>query len=338
MSHGGIPWGSFDFVTAQYWPVGGTMIAALRWGKLAAPLSGAKWDVVDDDLEFFVSLDSENEWMELTSILTQALTHHPDLPARFCHNTFSLHTNVNFWSNYVRQDLLACGWFKPHAMGLELRSYVRWPKFNIAYTFRMGGSGYEWCDERWYLQHKAWKWMVFDGEERARLGGVERAEKAVAAAATGTVDDAPVKGGATARPAEEDGAPVMMTRAKTKRIMADIELRHGGKIFGINPWWVRTSIVPEYVWQWHLNRKRRRRASERKRRFEKGGAEDAGAAVGAPARVAEGVVLPADALSPNWKEATDPTSGKTYYWNTVDKSTSWERPTTVRKAESENDF
>ena len=44
----------------EFWPVGGTMIGALRYGRIAGNLTNGKKDVIDDDLEFIVALDRED--------------------------------------------------------------------------------------------------------------------------------------------------------------------------------------------------------------------------------------------------------------------------------------
>ncbi|CAD7936350.1 unnamed protein product [Amoebophrya sp. A120] len=248
----------------EFWPAGGTMIGALRWGKIAGRLTDAaggvnsrdtaeaanneRWDVIDDDLEFMIGLHSEDAWLDVSAELSQVLT--AQKGAGMCHQTFSLHTNNNFWSNYVRQDLLACGWYKPYAIGVELRSYVIERRLNFAYLFKMGGSGYApWCDADQYAAKKEYQnWMHKDAKQR-RLSA-SRSE--LAAAHHEVLHGTALEEGKEV-PERTDGEKEEVktkyakmqedveVEARQKVVQAEIEARHGRgvKIFGFNPWALR---------------------------------------------------------------------------------------------------
>jgi hypothetical protein len=41
-------------IGVEFWPIGGTLIGALRYGRIAGQLTKGKIDSIDDDLEFMV--------------------------------------------------------------------------------------------------------------------------------------------------------------------------------------------------------------------------------------------------------------------------------------------
>ncbi|CAD7963653.1 unnamed protein product [Amoebophrya sp. A25] len=234
----------------EFWPAGGTMIGAMRWGKIAGQLTGEnRWDVIDDDLEFMIGLGSEDEWLDVSAELSQAFTQRHG--AKMCHQTYSLHQKNQFWSNYVRQDLLACGWYKPYAIGVELRSYVKEERLNFGYIFRMGGTGYSpWCSAD---QYTAKKEFFIEKLRVKRVAEEEKARKLL------VVEQ------------EQDDRETTTTPSSTSEhqitlsIKDAIEARHGTKIFNVNPWTLRrgTGPVPRYLEDYQKRRRRKKKMSGR---------------------------------------------------------------------------
>lgn len=57
----------------EWWPLGGTLIGLLRYGRVYGHLSDGKLDLVDDDIDFLVVLSSARQWLEFCVRLAQAL-------------------------------------------------------------------------------------------------------------------------------------------------------------------------------------------------------------------------------------------------------------------------
>eukprot|EP00927_Polykrikos_kofoidii_P074960 TRINITY_DN71018_c0_g1_i1.p1 TRINITY_DN71018_c0_g1~~TRINITY_DN71018_c0_g1_i1.p1 ORF type:complete len:687 (-),score=74.35 TRINITY_DN71018_c0_g1_i1:134-2194(-) len=104
---------------AEFWPTGGTLIGALRYGRVAGRLMGGKMDSVDDDLEFMVGVRRESDWFVLAYDMERLLGARGLVN---CHHQISEPSHV--FRPRLRIDTLTCASVRPYAIGIELRSYV----------------------------------------------------------------------------------------------------------------------------------------------------------------------------------------------------------------------
>eukprot|EP00392_Amoebophrya_sp_AT5.2_P002745 g2750.t1 len=58
----------------EYFPIGGTLISALRYGRPMETLSDGKVDAIDDDIEFLVAVNGEDAWGDIVDELGRKLT------------------------------------------------------------------------------------------------------------------------------------------------------------------------------------------------------------------------------------------------------------------------
>ncbi|CAD7950153.1 unnamed protein product [Amoebophrya sp. A25] len=131
----------------EWWPAGGTLIGALRYGAIVGTLTGeGRQDVIDDDVDFVIGVNSPAEWMQVGEALG-ALLMTEKYGFKECYVAKSAdHADSRFFAN-IRDDMLTCGYYEPYYLQLDIRSYVRIGTLNFAYQHRLSGSGYEACDE-----------------------------------------------------------------------------------------------------------------------------------------------------------------------------------------------
>lgn len=116
--------GVLERLGAEFWPVGGTLFGALRYGNLAGQLADGKVDCTDDDLEFMVGVRAGGDWQVLSSLLEFQLT-----GAGFQNCIIAVSEPNNAYRRRLRSDTLVCGFYDTYAISLELRSYIVGPGF-----------------------------------------------------------------------------------------------------------------------------------------------------------------------------------------------------------------
>jgi hypothetical protein len=85
-----------------------------------------------------IGINHDEDWSDVANTLTNKLMNRG---FEFCHNAFSLDPRSSSpFFQYLRTDILACGYYKPYAIALELRSYVKGYGLGRG-RVRRGGSG-----------------------------------------------------------------------------------------------------------------------------------------------------------------------------------------------------
>ncbi|CAD7923030.1 unnamed protein product [Amoebophrya sp. A120] len=129
---------------AEWWPAGGTLIGALRYGSIVGDLTDGRQDVIDDDVDFVIGVNSPAEWIAVTEAVGAMLMH--EFGFYDCYVAKSAdQLDSKFFAN-IRDDMLTCGFYDPYYLQLDLRSYIRLGVLNAAYQHRLSGEGYEACD------------------------------------------------------------------------------------------------------------------------------------------------------------------------------------------------
>jgi len=115
----------------EFWPTGGTLIGALRYGLLAGHLTDGKIDSTDDDLEFMIGVQEEDTWPRLAGQIETRLLR-KGLQA--CYLQISEPSDK--YRHRLRPDTLTCGSFQPYSIAVELRSYIVQDGFAFQHTLR----------------------------------------------------------------------------------------------------------------------------------------------------------------------------------------------------------
>eukprot|EP00392_Amoebophrya_sp_AT5.2_P016041 g16280.t1 len=153
----------------EWWPAGGTLIGALRYGSIVGDLGDGRQDVcpwvhgcgkgvsesvkkfklreevIDDDVDFVIGVHSPKHWIEVTERVGSILME-PEFGFHDCYVAKSADCLDSKYFANIRDDMLTCGFYEPYYLQLDLRSYVRLGNLNAAYQHRLSGTGYEECD------------------------------------------------------------------------------------------------------------------------------------------------------------------------------------------------